>query len=626
MRFLFALLFFVSLMTSYLLAQTFSDSAFSANGEVKYTNFTSFDYVNPNAPKGGHIKQYALGSYDSFYDFLLKGTSVKGLWLLYDTLMVRSLDEPSSQYGLIAKQVQRAQDNTFVIFHLDENARFNDGTEVTAFDVEFSFQTIARGENPSMMRYYADVKEAIVVDKYTIRFNFNNPKNRELALILGDLPILPKHYYQNTILSENPLKLPLGSGPYAIESFDAGRSVTYKRVKNYWARNHKTRTGYFNFDKITFDYYKDDAVALEAFKAGRYDYREESSAKNWALGYEGTALKRGEIKKLELLHSLPSGMQGFVFNLRKNLFKDRRVREALGLAFDFEWSNKNLFFNQYYRTKSFFDNSEFASVGIPLGAELELLEPYRSKLPPEVFTQSFLPPKSKGDGNNRENLKKAQALLKEAGFVIKNGKLYPPKDIISTQNSTQAIKSQESNLQEQPFTFELLLMSPAMERVAIPFQKNLQTLGITMKIRVVDISQYINQLRQFDYDMIVSLFPQSLSPGNEQAFFWGSNAADSAGSYNYIGIKNEVVDALISKIIHAKNHQELLVCTRALDRVLLWGYYVIPHFHTKTFRVAFWDFLERPAITPIYNIGFETWWANPDKLKNLQTKYPDFRR
>ncbi|WP_298495439.1 extracellular solute-binding protein [Helicobacter sp. UBA3407] len=601
-----------SLLFSYLLAQTYSDSAFSANGEVKYKNFTSFDYVNPDAPKGGHIKQYALGSYDSFYDFLLKGTSAKGLSLLYDTLMVRSFDEPSSQYGLVAKQVQRAEDNTFVIFHLDENAHFNNGKEVTAFDVEFSFNTIARGENPSMVRYYADVKEVIVVDKYTVRFNFHNPNNRELALILGDLPILPKHYYENTILSENPLKLPLGSGPYKIESFEAGRSVTYRRIDNYWAKNHKTRVGYFNFDKITFDYYKDDAVALEAFKSGRYDYREESSAKNWAVGYEGIALKNQDIQKIELLHSLPSGMQGFVFNLRKNVFKDRRVREALGLAFDFEWSNKNLFFNQYSRTKSFFDNSEFASVGIPLGAELAILEPYRSKLPPEVFTQSFSLPKSKGDGNNRENLKKAQALLKDAGFIIKNGKLYPP--------------TTQSNTKEQPFTFELLLVSPAMERVAIPFQKNLQTLGITMKIRIVDVSQYINQLRQFDYDMIVSVFPQSLSPGNEQAFFWGSKAADSAGSYNYIGIQNEVVDALIAKIIQAKDYQELLNSTRALDRVLLWEHYVIPHFHTKTFRVAFWDFLEHPAITPIYNVGFETWWVNPSKLEKLQMKYPSLRR
>ncbi len=360
---------------------------------------------------------------------------------------------------------------------------------------------------------------------------------------------------------------------------------------------------------------------MEAFKSGRYDYREESSAKNWALGYEGIALKNQDIKKMELLHSLPSGMQGFVFNLRKKLFQDRRVREALGLAFDFEWSNKNLFFNQYSRTKSFFDNSEFASIGIPLGAELELLEPYRSKLPAEIFTQSFSLPKSKGDGNNRENLKKAQALLKEAGFIIKNGKLYPPKE-----TAEDSIQKAESPLKEQPFTFELLLVSPAMERVAIPFQKNLQTLGITMKIRVVDMSQYINQLRQFDYDMIVSVFPQSLSPGNEQAFFWGSSAADSAGSYNYIGIKDEVVDALITKIIQAKNYQELLVSTRALDRVLLWGYYVIPHFHIKTFRVAFWDFLEHPAISPIYNIGFETWWANPSKLEKLQAKYPNFRR
>ena len=318
-----------------LFSQTFSTSAFSANGEVKYKDFTHFDYVNPNAPKGGHIRQYAIGSYDSFYDFLLKGVSVKGLNLIYDTLMVRSFDEPSSQYGLVAKSVQRALDNSFVIFHLDKNARFNDGVEVTAFDVEFSFNIIARGENPAMTRYYADILEAVVVDKYTIRFNFKNPKNKELALILGDLPVLPKHYLENLDLNKNPLTLPLGSGAYKVESFKPGRSITYKRVESYWAREHRTRKGYFNFDKITIDYYKDDSVALQAFKAGKYDYREEYSAKNWALGYDGVALKNNDIKKQEFLHSLPSGMQGFVFNTRKNFFKDKKVREALNYAFDF---------------------------------------------------------------------------------------------------------------------------------------------------------------------------------------------------------------------------------------------------------------------------------------------------
>ena len=600
------LLFLFLLNFSLFAADTYSNNAFAINGEVKYKNFKHFDYVNPNAQKGGHIKEYAIGTFDSFYDFLLKGTSAQGLHLIYDTLMVRSYDEPSSQYGLVAKQIQRAKDNTFVIFHLNENARFHDGKEITAFDVEFSFNTLARGENPSMARYYADIKEAIVVDKYTIRFNFKDSNNRELALILGDLPILPKHYYEGIEFQSNSLRIPLGSSPYKLESFDAGRSVTYKRVENYWAKDLPTRIGHFNFDRITFEYYKDDSVALEAFKAGKYDYRQEMSAKNWALGYEGKALKEGEIIKQEILHSLSSGMQGFVFNLRKDFFKDIKTREALGLAFDFEWSNKNLFYNQYSRTKSFFDNSEFASVGVPLGEELKLLESFKSNLPPKLFTQSFELPTTTGNGNNRENLKKAQTLLKEAGYTMKNGKLYNPNN--------------------QPFVFELLLVSPAMQRVAVPFAKNLQSLGIEMKIRLVDVSQYINRLRTFDYDMIVAVFPQSLSPGNEQRFFWGSSAAKAEGSYNYAGIENPVVDSLIEKVINAKNYQELLITTRALDRVLLWNYYVIPHFHTKTFRVAFWNFLEHPKITPIYNVGFETWWVNEEKLLKLQEKYPSFRR
>lgn len=584
---------------------TYSASAFAINGEVKYKNLKAFDYVNVNAKKGGHIKKVAIGTYDSFYNFLLKGTPAEGLELLYDTLMVRSLDEPSSQYGLIAKQIQRDKENNFVIFHLDPRARFNDGKEVSAFDVEFSFNLIARGDNPITSRYYKDIKEVIVVDKYTIRFNFSNNQNRELALILGDLPILPKHYYEKKDLNKDSLWIPLGSGPYTIESYEAGRTLTYKRVENYWAKDHPTRVGYFNFDRISIDYYKDDAVALEAFKAGRYDYCLEMSAKNWANGYAGNALKSGAIKKQESVHMLPSGMQGFVFNLRKPIFADIRVREALSLAFDFEWSNKNLFFNQYTRTKSYFDNSEFASVGIPLGEELKVLEVYRDKLPKELFMQPFLLPSTKGDGNNRENLKKAQELLKESGFTFKNGKLYKDKE---------------------PFSFELLLVSPAMERVAVPYAKNLQRLGIDMKIRVVDLSQYLNRLNNFEYDMIVAVFPQSLSPGNEQSFFWGSKSADEKGSRNYAGIKNEVVDALIDKIIKVKDYQELVTYTRALDRVLLWEYYVIPHFHNKTFRMAYWDFLEHPAIMPIYDIGFDTWWFNEEKYQELIKKYPSLRK
>ena len=600
--FYFIVLIFFGVFAS---AQTYSDSAFSIQGEVKYKKFKYFDYVNPNAPKGGHIKQYALGSYDNFYDFLPKRVSAKGLRFIYDTLMVRSLDEPNSQYGLIAKQVQRAKDNTFVIFHLDENARFNDGKEITAFDVEFSFKVIARGGNPSMESYYADVKDVIVVDKHTVRFNFKDGNNRELALILGDLPILPKHAYENVDFHQNPLRIPLGSGPYEVESFEAGQRITYRRVEKYWAKNHPTRVGHFNFDKITINYYQNDAIALEAFKKGEYDFREEMNARNWILGYNGSALKEGDIQKQEFLHFLPSGMQGFVFNVRKSIFSDRRVREAIGLAFDFEWSNKNLFYNQYIRTKSFFDNSEYASVGVPLGAELELLEPFRDQLPSELFTQSFPLSKNRENGSNRENLKKAQLLLKDAGYSVKNGRL-------------------EKN--GIPFEFELLLVDPAMQPIAISFQKQLQSLGIKMHIALVDVVQYASRLHDFDYEMVVGMFPQSLSPGNEQAFFWGSEVADKQGSYNYIGVKNDVVDALITKVIHAKNHKELLSSVRALDRVLLWEYYVIPHFHIKTFRVAFWRFLEHPKITPLYGVGFETWWMDSKKLQEIQDRYPNFRR
>ncbi|MGP1449920.1 MAG: extracellular solute-binding protein [Wolinella sp.] len=588
-------------------ASTFSDSGFSLGGEIKYKDFRHFDYVNASAPKGGSIKRHEIGSFDTLNPFSIKGNPAAGIELVYDTLMVQSEDEPFSEYGLIAERIQRAKDNSFVIFHLNKNARFHDGNPITAFDVEFSFNTLINAGNPTIKRYYNDVKDVVVVDKYTVKFNFNNKENRELPLILGQLQILPKHFYDGRVLGENPLEIPLGSGPYRIASFDVGREIVYERVQDYWAVSHPVRVGMFNFDRVTYEYYKDESVALEAFRAGAYDIREERSAKNWALGYDGDALKNGLILKDEIAHSMPSGMQGFFFNTRREIFSDSRVREALFYAFDFEWSNKNLFFGQYARTKSYFDNSELASFGTPSQAEIELLEPFMDDLDPRLFSQAFEIPINSGDGNIREQLRKAKALLKESGYEIKNKKLVNLKT-------------------GKHFSFELLLSSPAMERVALPFKKNLAALGIEMKIRLVDLTQYINRVRDFDYDMIVGAIGQSLSPGNEQRYFWHSSSINERGSKNYAGINSKAVDYLVELVISAKDRRELIDNTRMLDRVLLWGYYVIPHFHNRTFRIAYWDRLGRPSISPLYGLGFWTWWVDIKKETELVKSRPALLR
>lgn len=586
-------------------ADTFSDSAFSFTGDVKYKELKYFDYVNPNAPKQGTVKMYEIGSYDTLNPVASKGASAAGLELLYDTLTVRSEDEPFSEYGLLAERIQRDVDNNFVVFHLNKDAKFHDGSEVSAFDVAFTFQTIMDSNNPMITRYYQDVSDVVVVDKWTVRFNFKNNQNKELPLILGQMQIFPKQPYENRTFGENPLEIPLGGGPYKIVSIDAGKKIEYELVDDYWARNHPTRIGQFNFKKVIYEYYKDDTVSLEAFKAGAYDYRLENSAKNWALAYTGNALKKGYIQKEELSHSLPSGMQGFFFNTRRPIFADIRVREALNYAFNFEWSNKNLFFSQYTRTKSYFDNSPFASFSTPLDKEKAILEPFASSLPPELFVKAFELPEHNPSGNNRMLLKEAQRLLQESGWSYKGGKLQ--KD-------------------GKPFVFELLLVSPAMERVAIPFKRNLSILGIDMNIRTLDMTQYINRVRAFNYDMIVGVVPQSLSPGNEQRYFFSSAAAFEEGSRNYAGITNPTVDALIDKIIHAQTREDMVDYTRALDRVLLWGYYVIPHFHNRSFRIAYWNRFAHPKITPLYGTGFWSWWIDTDKENKLLKDNPKLRR
>ncbi|PAF49986.1 ABC transporter substrate-binding protein [Helicobacter sp. 12S02232-10] len=581
----------------------FGSSYISLGEKAKYPHLKHFDYVNPLAPKGGSIKNYSLGTFDSLNPFIIKGTPADGLELVYDTLLVQSLDEPYAEYALIADDIEVAKDNSFVIFHIDKRAKFSDGKSVEASDVKFSFDILMQQGSPVFKQYYADIKEAVVLDKNRIKFIFRTNKNRELPLILGQLQILPKHYYEKNPFGKNPLLLPVGSGPYKVKSFDVGKKIVYERDKNYWAKDLPSRVGQFNFDTSVYEYYKDDTVALRAFLSGAYDWRIETSAKVWARGYTGKALSSGEIKKISLRHYLPSGMQGFFFNTRRNIFKDIRVREALFYAFDFEWSNKNLFFSQYKRTSSYFNNSVFASFGVPKGRELDILKQYQKELKtsaPKIFSTPYVIPSTDGDKvvgeNRRENLKYAQKLLEEAGWKVKNNRLINVKT-------------------GKPFVFTLLLDNLAFERLALAYAQNLKVLGIEMKIQRVDLSQYINRLRDFDYDMIVAVIGQSLFPGNEQRYFWGSQSAKTFGSKNYAGVSDPVVDDLIKLLIKAKDRSEQIELTRALDRVLLWGFYVIPHFYLPDFRIAYWNKIQMPSVSPKYGFSQYLWWD-----KNLQNQ------
>ncbi|PAF45239.1 ABC transporter substrate-binding protein [Helicobacter sp. 11S02596-1] len=574
----------------------FGAPTISLGEKLKYPHLKHFDYVNPLAPKGGVIRNYALGTFDSLNPFIIKGTPADGLELVYDTLLVQSLDEPYAEYALIADDIEVAKDNSFVIFHIDKRARFSDGVSVSAADVKFSFDILMQKGSPVFKQYYADVKEAQVLDKQRIKFIFKTNKNRELPLILGQLQILPKHYYEKNPFGENPLLLPLGSGPYKVKSFDVGKKIVYERDTNYWAKDLPSRLGQFNFDTSVYEYYKDDTVALRAFLSGAYDWRIETSAKVWARGYVGKAVSSGAIKKISIRHYLPSGMQGFFFNTRREIFKDIRVREALFYAFDFEWSNQNLFFSQYKRTRSYFNNSVFASSGLPSGRERDILEHYKNQLAslaPKIFDSPYVIPRTDGNKvvgeNRRENLKYAQKLLYEAGWQVKNNRL------INTKTG-------------KPFVFTLLLDNAAFERLALSYAQNLKVLGIEMKIVRVDLSQYINRLRDFDYDMIVAVISQSLFPGNEQRYFWGSQSAITKGSRNYAGIANPVVDDLIKSLIKAKDRAEQIAYVRALDRVLLWGFYVIPHFYLPNFRIAYWDTIGMPQQSPKYGFSQYLWW------------------
>lgn len=576
------------------LAQAAPQHALTLYGEApKYpADYRHFDYVEPDAPKGGTLRQAGFGSFDSLNPFINKGVAADEIGLVYDTLTRHGLDEPFSEYGLLAEKIERAPDNSWVRFHLRPEARFHDGHPVTAEDVVFSFETLMKDGAPMYRAYYADVSQVVAEDERRVRFDFKHAGNRELPLILGQLAVLPKHWWASRDFTKSGLEPPLGSGPYRVADVQAGRSIRYERVKDWWGKDLPANRGFYNFDAVQVDYYRDNTVALEALKAGQFDYWLETSAKNWATAYDVPAVKNGQLVKEEIANNNPTGMQGFIFNIRRPLFQDRRVREALALLFDFEWTNRQLFNGAYTRTRSYFDNSELASRGLPDEAELKILEPLRAQIPPEVFNNEFRPPVSDGSGIIRDQQRRAYQLLQEAGWRVEGDRMLDAGG--------------------QPVRIEFLLAQADFERILLPYKRNLADLGINLEIRRVDVSQYINRLRSRDFDMMVGGFSQSNSPGNEQREYWHSVSADNPGSRNFIGLKDPAIDRLVDGLIQADTRDSLISHTRALDRVLLWGHYVVPNWHIKTWRVAYWNRLAHPKVTPRYDIGLYTWWSKAE--------------
>lgn len=567
------------------------------HGDLKYAaDFKHFDYVNPDAPKGGDIKLASQGGFDTFNPYVIKGRAAAGIGQVFETLLVPSADEAFSQYGLLAETVETPEDRSWVAFTLRKDARWHDGKPVTVEDVIWTFEALKTKGRPFFRYYYANVELPVRTGERTVRFNFTGGVNRELPLIVGQLPILPKHYWEGREFESTTLEPPLGSGPYRITDFEPNRHVTYKRVENYWGADHPTQKGFNNFDRIRFDYYRDSTVVIEALKSGAFDFRRENGSKAWATAYDSPAFRDKVLIKKTFEHNRPQGMQGFVMNQRRSNFADPRVRQALSYAFDFEWSNKALFYGQYVQTRSYFDNSELASASVPSGDVLAILESYRGRVPDEVFTQAFEPPKTDGSGNIRRNLRTALALLKQAGWAV------DPK--------TKKLTNTASG---ETFSFEILLVGPLFERIALPFTQNLKRLGIEARVRTVESAQYKERIDNFDFDMVVGSWGQSASPGNEQRDFWGTEAAGRNASRNLSGVKNPVLDELIDLVIAAPDRKSLVTRVQALDAVLQWQHLVIPQWHIPYDRLVFWNRFGQPAVTPDQGTQFNAWWIDSEK-------------
>jgi microcin C transport system substrate-binding protein len=569
----------------------------SLDGNLKYSaDFTHFDYVSLEAKKGGTLTLHDLGSFDKMNPFTLRGTAPFGLeTFVFESLAESSLDEPFASYGLLAKEIILAEDKKSVTFMLNEQARFADGSPVRAEDVKYSLDTLkSNAAHPFYQIYFQDIVEAEILDPLKIRFVFARA-NRELHLIASQLPILSKKFYEEHSFGENSNTPPLGSGPYKITQVNPGKSITYQRNPDYWAVDHPVRKGMFNFDSITIKYFKDQIVSVEAFKAGEFDFMSVNIAKQWERDLTGRHFASGRLVKKEFPHKNNAGMQGFLFNTRRDLFQSRQVRQALGLALDFEWTNNALFFDQYDRSDSYFSNSYLAARGLPSEAELKLLKPlkaqYPDAMPPEVFTQPLTPPSTLPPNSLRGNLRLAQQLLAEQGWQIKNGVL--------------------TSADGKPFEFEILLTGSSFERVMAPYVQNLSRLGIKASYRSIDPALYADRVKNFDFDMLVHVFGQSQSPGNEQRNTWSSAAAQVSGSGNVAGVQSPVVDSLVEALIYAETQEELVAASQALDRVLWYGYYVVPNWYLSYHRLAFADVFEQPSTLPMYYNPHQilwTWW------------------
>ncbi len=582
--------------------------ALSLFGDVKYpADFKRFDYVNPDAPKGGVVRMISLGTYDNFNIAVagVKGNIAPAAMMIYETLMTRSQDEVATEYGLLAESASHPDDFSWVTYRLRKEARWHDGSPVTPEDVIFSMETLKK-QSPFYASYYRHVAKAEKAGEREVKFSFDSPGNRELPSIVGELVVLPKLWWEGTDgqghkrdVSETTLEKPMGSGPYRIKQFDAGRSVVLERVKDYWGAGLPSQIGQNNFDELHFEFFRDNLVALEAFKADQADWIAENSAKQWATAYDFPAVANKRVVKQEFPINDSGRMQGFAFNIRRERFKDARLRRAFNYAYDFEEMNKQLFYGQYKRINSYFDGTELACSGLPQGQELQILETVRDKVPPEVFTTPYTNPVGGNPEAVRTNLREAMKLLKDAGFQIRDQKLFDPAG--------------------KQISIEILVQDPSSERIALFYKPSLERIGVTTSVRVVDDVQYENRLRNFDFDMIIQVWGESLSPGNEQREFWGSQAADQMGSQNVVGIKNPAVDELINQVIFAKDRAGLVAATKALDRVLLWNFYVVPQFTYPYVRYARWDRFSHAEPLPKYGrSGLPSlWWWDAEKAAKV---------
>jgi microcin C transport system substrate-binding protein len=582
--------------------------ALSLFGDIKYpADFKRFDYVNPDAPKGGVARQISIGTFDNFNIAVagIKGSLAPAAAMINETLMARSLDEVTTEYGLLAEAASHPDDFAWVTYRLRKEARWHDGKPVTPEDVIFSLEALKKN-SPFYASYYRHVVKTEQIGDHDIKFTFDSPGNRELPTIVGELTVLPKHWWEGTDsngkkrdISATTLEPPLGSGPYRIKEFVAARSIRLERVKDYWAASLPSQIGQYNFDELRFEFFRDNQVALEAFKADQADWIVENSAKQWATAYDFPAIAEKRVVKQEFPINDSGRMQAFVLNLRREQFKDARLRRAFNFAFDFEEMNKQLFYGQYRRINSYFDGTELASSGLPQGEELQILETVRDKVPAELFTTPYTNPVGGNPEAVRANLREAMRLLKEANYTIKDGKLVDPA--------------------EKPVSVEILVQDPSSERLSLFYKPSLERIGVMTSIRVVDDAQYENRLRNFDFDIITDVWGQSLSPGNEQREFWSSQSADQPGSKNTIGIKNPAVDELIDKIIFAKDRAGLVAATRALDRVLLWNFYVVPQFTYGFARYAIWDRFNHADPLPKFGRGGlpSLWWFDADKAAKI---------